>query len=120
MDWPHCRGDCRSFFDLVDAAVVCSVMFVHRKIWVGNRRIGILMVKFWRSTKDILACAGSGSPLTVFMSQAQTETLPSYMLKDQNGHLIYILALKAERYLGEAQDTGRHSVAYFSCRLARR
>ena len=34
-----------------------------------NLRICILIVKFCRSTKLVLTCFGSGSPLTTFMSQ---------------------------------------------------
>lgn len=31
------------------------------------------IVRFWRSTNDVLTCLGSGSPLTVFMSQPAVE-----------------------------------------------
>jgi hypothetical protein len=30
----------------------------------ANRRIGIRIVRFWRSTQDVERCFGSGSPLT--------------------------------------------------------
>ena len=34
-----------------------------------NRRIDIRIVRFWRSTYDVLTCFGFGLPVTVFTSQ---------------------------------------------------